>query len=70
MRGRKPLPHGRGSDWGFTLIHFYTVRRYGAGRSTSASEVLYPAAEVTNQVRAVTRAGPLSELQKELITVI
>jgi Fuc2NAc and GlcNAc transferase len=42
---------------------FYAARRYGAGRSTSAAEVLYPAAEVTNQVRAAAGVGPLSELQ-------
>ncbi len=22
MRGREPLPNGRGSDWGFRFVHF------------------------------------------------
>ena|ERR1035438_6785196 len=27
---RHALPHGRGSDWGFTVVHFYVARLAGA----------------------------------------
>src|ERR1035438_2406037 len=29
LRGRHALPHGRGSDWGFTAVHFCVARPRG-----------------------------------------
>src|ERR1035441_10371661 len=39
---RKPLPNGRGSDWGFTAVHFYVARPGGMATDCTGAIQWFP----------------------------